>query len=153
MGKRGPKPTPTVTLKLRGSTHLARRDGEPQPPTGTPTAPSWLTDREQEAWTELIGLLSKTPGLLVECDGPIAALWCEAWVDLQDARQEIAEHGATCYSEKGGAYQHPAVGRKNAAIERIKKLSAEFGMSPASRASVKVSPVQKEDNGKKKFFA
>lgn len=153
MGRPGPKPTPTMTLKLRGSTNLSRRKGEPQPQVGTPEPPSWLTDAEKKAWAEIVPDYAKTPGLLTLVDRMALALMCEAHCEMLDARDKIAKEGSTCTSSKGGNYQHPEVGRKNTAILRLVGLIKEFGGTAASRASVKVSAVPKEDNGKKKFFA
>jgi P27 family predicted phage terminase small subunit len=67
------------------------------------------------------------------------ALYCECWQDFFDAKREVDEGGATAVSEKGSVYQHPAVGRKNRAIDQIRKIGAEFGMSPSSRAGLTVT--------------
>lgn len=153
MGKRGPRPTPTVALKLRGSKDVGgRRAGEIEPPAGLPEPPQWLNFVEREVWDQTIADLSRMPGLMTFLDRDMLASYCEAWGDFFEARAEIERDGPTCHSDKGGAYQHPAVGRKNSALERIRKLAAEFGMSPASRTSVKVTPMQ-ADTSKKKFFA
>lgn len=154
MGKRGPKPIPTVVLKLRGSKDAGRRRaGEVEPQPGIPEPPDWFTAIELEVWHQTIASLSQTPGLLTVVDRDALASYCEAWGEFHEARAEIAAHGATCISEKGGAYQHPAVGRKNSALERIRKLGSDFGMTPASRTSVKVSAPPAESESKKKFFA
>lgn len=153
MGKRGPKPIPTATLKLRGSTHLSRRAGELSPETGVPTCPEWLSDVGQAKWHELLDKDLATPGLVTISDGDNIAMYCEAWCDMLDALDEIKREGATCHHEKGGTYQHPAVGRKNKAVERMLKIGANFGMNPAARTSIKLSPVPEPENAKKKFFA
>lgn len=153
MGKRGPKATPTVTLKLRGARNIGRRAGEASPPAGIPEPPVWFSDEELEKWDALVGVLSKTKGLLTQNDGDALAMMCEAWCDFLHARKEIERDGATCFGEKGGAYLHPAVNRKNAAIARLTKLMDSFGMSPSARASVKVAASTADGNSKKKFFA
>lgn len=154
MGRRGPKPTPTVVLKLRGNKDVAgRRAGEVQPPPGVPEAPAWLNDIEREVWDRTVDSLSKTRGLLTVIDGGLLASYCEAWAEFLNARAEIERDGPTVWSEKGGAYQHPAVGRKNSALERIRRIGSEFGMSPASRTSVKVAASVPDANSKKKYFA
>lgn len=153
MGKRGPKPTPTAILKLRGAANISRRDGEITPPNGTPVCPVWASEDEQIVWVELVEMLSRTRGLLTENDSNSIWLMCEAICEMNQARKEIASEGSTCYSEKGGAYQHPAVGRKNSAIERLRRLMCEFGMTPASRTSVTAAVPVAQENEKKKFFA
>ena len=51
MGKRGPKPTPTAVLKLRGSTLVSKRREalEVQGPEGVPDCPDWLTGQNSRA--------------------------------------------------------------------------------------------------------
>jgi P27 family predicted phage terminase small subunit len=63
-------------------------------------------------------------------------MYCEAFEEFIEARSEIDREGATCMSDKGGAYQHPAVGRKNKAIARMKQFGALFGMSPVGESEL-----------------
>lgn len=76
-------------------------------------------------------------GVLTVADGDLLAAYCEAWVEMIEALEEIAREGATAVSDKGSVYQHPAVGRKNKAIERLVKIGSHFGMSPSSRVGLK----------------
>ena len=62
MGKRGPKKTPTATLKLSDSQLLYERQGEPQGPTGTPVPPDWLCPEAKEKWDEVVPLLDQMGG-------------------------------------------------------------------------------------------
>ena len=153
MGRRGPKPTPTVVLKLRGSKDVVgRRSGEVSPPPGTPDAPVWLSDVERTVWDETVAELSLTPGLLAKVDRGLLSCYCEAWGEFFAAREEIRKFGATVRNDKGGECPAAAVGRKNKGLERIIKIGAAFGMSPADRSSVKITPVTTAA-GKKRFFA
>jgi P27 family predicted phage terminase small subunit len=139
MGKPGPKKTPTRILKKRGSWREEGRGLELQPPAGVPTCPDWLGDVGRAKWNERIEILSQTEGLVTKLDGDFLALYCEAFKEFIDARLQIDREGATCVSEKGGEYQHPAVGRKNKAIERMRRFGALFGMSPSDRVSLNIS--------------
>ena len=58
MGKRGPKPTPAITLARRGSPRADRREGEPTPArlTIAPSCPEWVQGKARELWE------SKAPG-------------------------------------------------------------------------------------------
>ena len=58
MGKRGPKPTPTITLARRGNPRANRREGEPTPArlTIAPSCPQWVQGKARELWE------SKAPG-------------------------------------------------------------------------------------------
>ncbi len=70
MGKRGPRPTPTEILKLRGSTLVTpeREAGEVHGPMGTPDRPDWLDDQAKAAWDEIAPLLQDM-GILTRIDG------------------------------------------------------------------------------------
>ncbi len=147
MGKRGPTPEPTAIKKVKGNPgRRPLNDREPEFPSDVPSCPMWLGAVGRAVWEQYIPVLTSVKGLLTLADGGELALLCEAWEDFLDARDEIAREGATCVSEKGGAYPHPAVGRKNAAIARIKALSAKFGLSPADRVGLKLPVAEAPDD-------
>ncbi len=77
MGKRGPKPTPTAVLKLRGSTLVTgrREAAEVQGPAGTPDAPEWLDEEARAAWDRIVPLLEGM-GVLTRIDGNALARYC-----------------------------------------------------------------------------
>lgn len=60
---------------------------------------------------------------LSESNIQVLELYCEAYNDYRESLDDVERDGATCLSDKGGVYQHPAVSRKQAAIKRM----AEFG--------------------------
>lgn len=139
MGKRGPAPTPEPLNELRG--HPGRRPGKSQAgfPSGPVMCPDWLGDIGQAKFQELVTKLEPVDGLLKPVFEDALALYCEAFEELLEAKAEIAKEGATCTSDKGGAYQHPAVGRKNKAIQRMKQFGALFGMSPVAESEINLS--------------
>lgn len=140
-GKRGPKPKPTALRVFEGDPGrlLAKRNGEVQP-TGeveTPQPPEWLGETGKEVWHRVSGHLHRI-GCLTMIDTNLLALYCEAWDEFFEARAEIEKSGIVAMSDKGAEYQHPAVGIKNKAIQRIKQIGAEFGMSPTARVGLTV---------------
>jgi phage terminase small subunit len=70
MGRRGPAPTPTPLLKLRGSTLITkkRERAEVKGPEGRPDCPDWLKDDARAAWDYLVPQL-ETMGILTRIDG------------------------------------------------------------------------------------
>lgn len=155
MGKRGPAPEPTALKAFKGNPGKRPLNGdEPQFPPGTPTCPEWLGDIARAKWFELLGVLTKVPGLLRSGDGEALALYCEAYEEMRLAQDAINQEGMIVTSEKGGRYQHPAVGIKNRAIQRMGRIGALFGLSPSDRAALRIKdepPKTKE--GKSRFFA
>jgi P27 family predicted phage terminase small subunit len=102
-----------------------------------PPAPDWLDDVAVHRWNE-DGPLLLSLGLLTPLDLVSFAAYCQATADLIAAKIQITEEGATTVTDKGNVIQHPAVGMRNRAYEIMRKFAADFGMSPSSRASLKV---------------
>jgi len=131
MGKRGPRPTPQAILKAVGSRKAASRPNEPTPVPGAPPKPEWLDEIASAKWDEIVPLLMAR-GCMDVIYGDFIAMYCQAHQDLHDAIAIIKREGSTCISEKGGAYQHPAVSQKQGAMDKILKFGKEFGISAAS---------------------
>lgn len=88
MGKRGPKPTPTHLLKLRGSWRAETRDGEPKPTPELPEMPEWLTGKGAEHWAE-VGAMLDGLGIMARPHTLALAMLCEAlakWIETREAR-------------------------------------------------------------------
>ena len=65
MGSRGPAPTPTRKLDLRGSWRAGTRPGEPKPEPVAPVKPAALSPAAGAVWDERVrqgGLLSSGRG-------------------------------------------------------------------------------------------
>lgn len=136
---------------MQGTTPSRNRGSAPKA-SGTPEPPDWLNGDELAEFSELLRAFEAVPGLVGKIDALAVACLAEAICEVRAARDEIAEHGATCTSEKGGIYQHPAVGRKNKALERVRYWTARFGMSPSDRASLDVDLSATNENPFAKFL-
>lgn len=53
MGARGPRPTPTSVLRMRGSWSGNLNRNEPIPEAGTPDTPDWLDEVAQSVWEQI----------------------------------------------------------------------------------------------------
>lgn len=142
MGKRGPRPTPTAILKTRGSRRAKSRKREPQPAEASSDYPSWLNQDARAAWRELAPQL-QTMGVLKQIDTYALARYCHVWARWQKLERTIAEYTETSTIEtKNGSYeqQRPEVGIANKLMIILARLEAEFGMTPAARTRVTVTP-------------
>ena len=135
MGRRGPKPTPTATLKIRGSRLAAGRADNARVKVALPSMPRWLGVHARREWRRVARPL-RDAGILTELDRTMLALYCCAVDDFLTCREIIARDGSILTSAKGGRYQHPAVGMMTNAWSRVLKSGAEFGLSPVSRPSI-----------------
>lgn len=159
MGKRGPKPTPTAILKLRGSTLVtrAREAGEVQGPAGTPDRPDWLDAEAKAAWDHLVPLLTSM-GVLTRIDGNALARYCRLWSRWREVESFIDQHG-TMYPIKDEAgnprcfQQWPQVAVAGRLAQQLAQLEQEFGMTPSSRTRLGHSVVDPAVNRKDRFFA
>jgi P27 family predicted phage terminase small subunit len=152
MGKRGPKPTPTNNLKLRGSWRADLREGEPVAPNGAPRCPSKLDAVGKEEWRRIVPLLQGM-GILSLVDKAELAQYCQAWSDFWTATEKVREMGETFTTPQGYIAKNPWVTIKHEASLRLHKFCAEFGFSPSSRSQIRTSAPEKKADGKARFFS
>lgn len=145
MGRRGPKKTPVNLQKLRGNPGKrplpggakGKKGAAPPPPEApVPPPPAWLAGETARRYWEWLAPRLAGQGLLEEIDHDHLAALCDAWQEVADCDAVLADIGAYQTTESGFIVLHPAVNRRTKALERVRKLSADFGMSPAARASL-----------------
>lgn len=144
MGLRGPRPTPTEVLRLRGSPRADRNPGEPQPERQPPPKPAWLGDEASEVWDEMV---PKLMGLrvLTAIDGNALARYCEHFVQWKKAAAFVRQHGVSYPIRDGNGKvkalgQFPEVALMHKASATLARLEAEFGLTPSSRTRISVEP-------------
>ncbi|MCC7291476.1 MAG: phage terminase small subunit P27 family [Phycisphaerales bacterium] len=159
MGRRGPAPTPTNILKLRGSTLVTRQREarEVQAPTGVPDPPAWLDADARAAWDELLPMLDGM-GVLSRLDGHALGRYCHLWARWRKAEEFIRERGEM-YPIKDDAgqvkcfQQWPQVAIAHRLAQHLTRLEQEFGMTPSARARLQLAPQgQEKPSGKARFF-
>lgn len=152
MGTRGPQPTPTNVLKLRGSWLVNGRNGEPTPQLGVPDCPDWVSEKARPYWQQIAEQLSGM-GVLALSDQLPMGLLCDALAMYVAAKQEVADDGLSQMGSRGGKVLNPAVRAMNTAWEQVLKASRELGLSPAARTRLRsVAEEGGTDNGAAKFF-
>ena len=144
MGKRGPAPTPTPILKLRGSNRATRKRevAEIKPPAGAPDRPDWLDDDAKAAWDVLVPMLVGM-GVLTRIDGNALARYCRLWSRWRRAETFIESKGEM-YPLKNDAgqvkcfQQWPQVAVASKLAQQLTRLEQEFGMTPSARARLQL---------------
>ena len=170
MGKRGPKPTPTKILKIRGSWRAETRDGEPVAD-GDVARPIWLKGQAQKKWDELVPIL-KRMDVIGEIDAGSLARYCDAWAWWRKLKKFIDQNGETARvvdkikisqgktseGKDGAAFEELAHDELRPEVNIIlklagilSKLESDFGLSPAARTNIKIKGKTGEV-GKKRFF-
>ena len=159
MGRRGPAPTPTPILSLRGSTLATQRRlrGEVRPPAGAPPCPDWLDADSKVAWRQLVPTL-ELMGILTKVDSNALARYCKLWSRWRKMEAFIDEKGEV-YPLKGDdgkvkcVQQWPQVSIASKLAQQLTRLEQEFGMTPSARVRIQVTPSKPEaDSGKSRFF-
>lgn len=144
MGLRGPPPTPTAILRMRGSKRaIYDRQGEMQLPLGEPDMPAWLSPEAKKEWRRVAPPLVEA-GALAEADRALLAAYCEAWAEFVAARQSLDRSGPLLKDADGAVYPNPYLAIKDRACERLVRLAGHFGLSPATRARIKAMPPQQQ---------
>lgn len=149
MGRRGPQPTPTSVLAARGSWRAkARQESEPPRIEGVPERPSWLTGEAKRLWENLVEWLDRM-GVLSSADVTAMARYCQYWHEWTEATKVIRKKGYDQeVVDKNGnvlVMDRPEVARHLKLGEQLDRLEKQFGLTPASRASIANSAIGKKE--------
>lgn len=158
MGSRGPAPTPTNILKLRGSWRAKLNPNEPQPPPGRPSCPRWLSEEAKRFWRRVVPQLDAM-GILTKIDGGALARYCQLYARWREAEEFIARRGSVlpvknAEGEVIDLKPFPQVGIASKLAEQLLRLEQQFGLTPSARARLTVgrSENTNESNNKARFF-
>ncbi len=144
-GRSGRKPSPTSLKLLHGNPgRRPLNDNEPRPAPRLPSAPSHLSPEAKKEWRRSGRMLLQL-GVMTEADRTALALYCQAygrWVEAEDA---LRRYGFMVKSPSGFPMQSPYLAVANKAMEQLRSLLSEFGLTPASRTKVQVWEPEEDD--------
>ena len=102
--------------------------------------PRHLNDYGKKEWRRVVGVL-KDLGLYTKLDRAALAMYCQAWGRWVRAEKQLEETGGEVLtsSETGNFYQNPWYHVANKAWEQMRKVLAEFGLSPSSRSRLSIA--------------
>jgi P27 family predicted phage terminase small subunit len=146
MPKTGRKPIPTEVKRLLGNPGqrpLPKEGEEPSSPIvyELPPAPDWLGEYGAAEWNRVGPYLIENK-MLTEADLLTFGAYCSNVDMLIEAKIQIKERGITVFGARGPV-RNPALASFAAASTTLRSLAAEFGMTPSSRARIKL-PVDDE---------
>ena len=145
MGRRGPTPTPTPKLALRGSWRAMTRPQEPKPEPQAPPRPASLSPGAATVWDDVVPQLDAA-GMLTAVDGKTFARYCElftVWDDLL-AFLRKSGHAHPIKGPRGdviGVRAYPQVRLMLQVNEALLRMETHFGMTPAARARLVTEPL------------
>ncbi len=140
MGRRGPKPTPTAILKVRGSWRARLNPDEPQPQPGIPSMPGKIRPEAKLAWKRIVPKL-QAMGVLTTVDGETLARYCTLAARYWEAEDFLRKHGQTYPVRDGdgvsGFRKFPQASIANELAATLARIEASFGMTPADRTRLR----------------
>lgn len=135
---RGRKPIPTTLKVLSGNPgRRPLNDREPTPMPGGPECPEWLDDEAKIEWQRICAELQGM-GILSTADRAALAMYCTAWSRWKMAEEQVRKFGPIVKSpEKGFPMKSPYLTIADQAMETMRKLMVEFGLTPSSRSRIR----------------
>lgn len=145
---RGRKPVPTELKKQRGTDRPDRGvDNEAQFPIPSRmySPPENLNEWGEKAW-RYYGKLLLDAGLFTDADRMAMELLCQSYGRWIEAERNVALTGTVLTSDRGNFYTNPYLHVANKAWDQIKRMLAEFGLTPAERTRVAALAGDKEED-------
>ena len=151
---RGRKPKPSALKILYGNPgKRPLNKNEPKPPPEIPDPPDHLDDVAKKEWSRITKLLSDLK-LISQLDMAGVAAYCVAFSRWADAEKKVAKHGIIVMSpDKKFPMKSPYLSVAEAAMEAMRKMLGEFGLTPTSRARLHVPTAPEELDDFDRFLA
>ena len=145
----GPRPLPTALKLVTGNAGKRPLNAdEPKPEIAPPDIPRHLIGEARKEWKRISPELLRL-GLLTRIDRAALAMYCSEWARYVRAEARMQRVDQLMHQEGAGertvtpqGYQMQSVDLQisNKAKEACLRFLIEFGMSPAARSRVQVSP-------------
>lgn len=142
---RGRKPVPTALKLIRGNPgHRPLNEQEPVRVPRLPSPPKELTARAKTIWRRDGRKLMQT-GVITDLDEAAFAAYCSSYARFLDASDLLGKSSLLIRSQQHGLVVNPLLRIVRESQEAFLKALTEFGMTPSSRARLKVSTADKRD--------
>lgn len=139
---RGRKRTPLKIVMLRGGTehtHNRINTEEPRPPERMPRCPKHLDALARKEWHRVARILAPI-GYVTEIDLAVFAAYCVDYSRWVQATEQLQQSGMVLKRKDGSPIFSPYLRIEREAFDRWMKAGAAMGLSPTSRAMLKVAP-------------
>ena len=144
MGKREPIPKSNEQEILEGNPSKRPLDGEsPQPAGDIPNCPDWLSPEAKQEWARVAPELTRL-GLLTHLDMAMLAGYCVSCSWWRRSQEVLITQGSVYVTLKGKLEARPEVAITKMAAEQMNALASEFGLTPASRARLRLPQTNEE---------
>lgn len=140
MGKRGPSPTPTNILKMRGSWRANINPKEPIPDSGRPACPRFLSPEARKIWKRASKILAGMR-VLTKAEVFVLARYCDAmsrWIETAAFLSEKGDvYPVRDKDEKVVDFKEWPQSKIYFKLDRVLiKMEQELGLTPAARTRI-----------------
>lgn len=136
---KGRKPLPRRLHDLRNTKPHRNRDNEPRPDLleKVPKPEGHLNPRARAVHFRIVPELVRMR-LISKIDRASLAAYCSAVATFEEADERLKTEPWTTTTARGGSRPNPLFKIRDDAMKQIAKFSSEFGLSPSTRARVKL---------------
>ena len=137
---KGRKAIPSKLINIRGGrlvTHRSPNREEPKPPEKMPSCPRHLDKDARKEWRRAGKILMEI-GLITELDRAVFAGYCDAFSQWAQATAQVNKTGMVYKKKDGTPGLNPYLRVAREAYDRMMRAAVLLGLSPSSRASLKV---------------
>jgi P27 family predicted phage terminase small subunit len=150
---RGRKPVPTNLKIFRGNPGCRPLNKlEPKGKTQIPPCPKMIKDdvEARKEWRRMSREL-KSLGLVTVIDRAALAAYCTLWSRWIDAEAKVREKGSVVRGTHNDPVLNPYLRVAQKALEQMKAMLVEFGMTPSSRSRIAANVVIDDDEDDRFF--
>ena len=153
MGKRGPRPQPTLLKIARGNPGKRKINKKEPHPSGDVWPPSYLSGKSLEKWQELAPGLVET-GVLTCADTEALGRYCVLWEQFQKYLVEVqAGRDVLVIKDESGNVKYmqstPAAVMMMKLQTALLRIEQEYGLTPSARGNIVGKKETEEDPAKK----
>ena len=149
---RGAKPKATVLKLITGNP--GRRPLNPKeakPPAVIPDPPEMMKGAALDEWKRVTPLLADV-GLIAKLDRAIIAAYCMAWARWIDCERMLETTGLIVKAPNGYPMYSPYLSASNKALDQVRQLSEQIGLSGSSRSRIKTNDPASETDPAEAFL-
>ena len=141
MGRRGPARAPDAAKLRKGETRPSRLNGlEPLPRHAAPRMPKGMDEAARRVWRRIVREMTGS-GVIEAADTDILRCYCEAVAAYERDVPLLMRGGPVITGSRGRELvRNPMHQIVRDDRDAIRLLARELGLSPAARASLRVSP-------------
>lgn len=143
----GTKPKPTALKLVTGNPgRRPLNDREAMPPSVIPEPPKLLAGEALREWRRVTPLLAEV-GLIALLDRAIVASYCTAYARWVEAEKVLVKEGLIVKAPSGYPIFSPYLAIANRAMDQVRQMAEQIGMSGSARSRIKAADTSKPDTG------